>query len=52
MRRVRCRSDSSQTVLDVLMRAMVSSRPALIGPIFGTATSRSNTSAWLDSRQG
>jgi hypothetical protein len=28
-----------------LMREMVSRRAALTGPIFGTATSRSNTSA-------
>lgn len=31
--------------LDGLMRAMLSSVPALTGPIFGTATRRSNTSA-------
>ena len=45
MRRARCRSVSPATVLDGLMRAMVSRWLALTGPIFGTETSRSNTSA-------
>src|SRR5438309_984981 len=45
MRRARCRWESAATVVDGVMRAMVSSRAALTGPILATATSRSNTSA-------
>ena len=45
IRQLRWRSESPPTVFVWLTRAVLSRRPALTGPILGTATSRSNTCA-------